>query len=146
MIGAGDVQTRRRLVGAPLALAVLLCAGCTFSPGGAPSAAPTMLQTQQDAADRLKADQQRLNQLLHELNTSLPSASARQLEQNQPRWETLARDECGWQRELSGGGSMAPLVYLTCLDQRVRERINWLKLFLCEGYGSTGECAESKRY
>jgi uncharacterized protein YecT (DUF1311 family) len=141
-----DSSGGRRLPGVPLALAFLLCAGCVSSPAGAPSAAPTMQQTAQEAADRLNADTQQLNQLLHQLNTSLPPQSAKQLTQTQPRWETLARDECGWQRDLSGGGSMAPLIYLTCMDQRVRERINWLKLFLCEGYGSTGECAASKRY
>jgi len=142
----GDTSARSRTPGALLALALVLCAGCASSPAGAPSAAPTMQQTEQDEAARLRADQQKLAQLLHELNTSLPPGSAQQLGQSQPRWEVLARDECGWQRELSGGGSMAPLVYLTCLDQRVRNRIDWLKLFLCEGYGSTGECAASKRY
>lgn len=146
MMRDGHSRAGWHLSGALLAPAFLLCAGCASLPGSAPYKAPTMLQTEQDAADRLKADQQRLSQLLQQLNTSLPAASAQQLAQNQARWQALARDECGWQRDLSGGGSMAPLVYLTCLDQRVSERINWLKLFLCEGYGSTGECDASKHY
>ena len=146
MMHTGNGQAGPRLSGALLAAAFLLCAGCASLPGSAPYAAPTMLQTEQDAANRLKANQQRLSQLLAQLNTSLPSESAQQLGQNQARWQTLARDECGWQRDLSGGGSMAPLVFLTCLDQRASERINWLKLFLCEGYGSTGDCDASKHY
>jgi len=134
------------ILGASLAFALLLCGGCVSQPDSSPSAAPTLLQTQQDEAARLKANEQKLDRLLSELNTSLPATATQQLTQNQAHWASLAREECGWQRDLSGGGSMAPLVYLTCMDQRVLNRIDWLKLFLCEGYGSTGECAASKRY
>lgn len=143
---SSDSSGGQCLSGVPLVVAFLLCAGCASSPVSAPPAAPTMQQTVQGAADQLKADTQQLTQLLQELNQSLPAESAKRLRQTQSRWDTLARDECGWQHDLSGGGSMAPLVYLTCMDQRVRYRIKWLKPFLCEGYGATGECAASKRY
>jgi len=134
------------LLGSPIAFALVLCGGCTSQSVSPPSVTPTMLQTQQDEAARLKANEQKLDGLLNELNTSLPAIAAQQLTQNQARWASLARDECSWQRDLSGGGSMAPVVYLTCMDQRILNRIDWLKSFLCEGYGSTGECAASRRY
>jgi uncharacterized protein YecT (DUF1311 family) len=105
-----------------------------------------MVQTQQSAAEQLAADQHKLQALLGELEPALPAPSARELDGNQAQWDALARRECSWQRELSGGGSMSSLVYATCLDQRVKQRIDWLKLFLCEGYGSTGACAASNRY
>ncbi|MGF6754549.1 lysozyme inhibitor LprI family protein [Paraburkholderia sp. GAS334] len=126
-------------------LLLLLCAACT-APGAPPSAGPSMVQTQQSEAEHLADSQRKLQALLGELDHSLPAQPARDLHDTQAQWDALARRECAWQRGLSGGGSMSSLVYATCLDQRVQERINWLKLFLCEGYGSTGECAASKRY
>ena len=146
MTHARSVPHSRRAQGALLGIVLVLCGGCASSPASAPTAAPSMLQTQQDAAARLKADQQKLDTLVGELNVKLPADSARQLAQSQPRWASLVRDECIWQRDLFDGGSMAPLVYLTCMDQRVRNRIDWLKMFLCEGYGSTGQCAASARF
>jgi uncharacterized protein YecT (DUF1311 family) len=106
----------------------------------------TMAQTQQNEVTHLKQSEQKLDKLTRELNGSLPPESSRQLQDLQARWSTLAHDECMWQRDLSGGGSMSTLVYATCLDRQTSERIDWLKLFLCEGHGSTGDCAASKQY
>ncbi|WP_175425573.1 lysozyme inhibitor LprI family protein [Trinickia violacea] len=145
-------MTRRELdrtaltLGAQVCLVLTVCTACAPSPVIAPSAEPTMVQTQQNEVEQLGLSQRKLGDLLRELYTTLPPDSARQLHDTQARWETLAHDECSWQRDLSGGGSMSSLVYATCLDRRLRERIDWLKLFLCEGYGSTGECQASKQY
>jgi hypothetical protein len=105
-----------------------------------------MVQTQQDAVAQLKQSQQKLDTLVDELAATLPPDSAQPLRQLESRWNALARDDCAWQRDLSGGGSMSSLVYASCLDARIHERINRLKILLCEGYGSTGECSASKRY
>jgi uncharacterized protein YecT (DUF1311 family) len=141
----------RRLIRGCAAAALSLCAGCIAPPAqpqaaSGPTSGPTMVQTQQSAAEQLAADQHKLQALLGELEPALAAPSARELDGNQAQWDALARRECSWQRELSGGGSMSSLVYATCLDQRVKQRIDWLKLFLCEGYGSTGACAASNRY
>jgi hypothetical protein len=143
---AGDDVLRALSLGALVSVAALLGTGCAPAPPQTPSAATSMVQTQQSEVERLAASQQKLSALLRELDTTLPPDFSRRLHDTQLRWDTLAHDECTWQSDLSGGGSMSTLVRATCLDRRVRERIDWLKLFLCEGYGSTGECAASKRY
>ncbi|CAM2157461.1 DUF1311 domain-containing protein [Pararobbsia alpina] len=123
-------------------LAFVPCTGSLAAPA---SSGPTMIEMQQTAVEKLAKAQHQLQTLIGELDKTLPPDSVSDFHSNQHEWSTLTQRECAWQRELSGG-SMAPLMYTSCLEARTRQRINWLKLFLCEGYGSTGECDASKRY
>lgn len=109
-------------------------------------ASETTVGMTQSAGGNLAATQRALQSLVGELDKALPPASANALQTNQRQWSALAKRDCAWERALYDGGSMASLVYANCLEQRTRQRIDWLKPFLCEGYGSTGECDASKRY
>jgi len=60
---------------------------------------------------------------------------------------TSYRDmHCQWQSSFFEGGSIQPTERSTCLSSVIWNRIDELRLNLCEGRGMTGECAASKKY
>ena len=61
-------------------------------------------------------------------------------------WERLAQDQCDWQAAFFQGGSIQPTWYSECLYQQYSQRIDALRLNLCQGNGATGECPESLKY
>ena len=146
--GALNVPRACRLCAAVLAACMsgIVCGIASASPAPAIPASETTAGMTQSAGAQLEATQHQLQALLGELDKALPPASVNGFHANQRQWSALAKRECTWERNLSGGGSMAPMVYANCLEERTRQRIDWLKIFLCEGYGSTGECDASKRY
>jgi len=93
-----------------------------------------------------EAANSRLETLLRELHTSLTPSSVEELRTIQADWARLRERDCQWEKSLFSGGSVAPLVYARCVEARTLERINRLKLFLCEGSGMTGPCEASERY
>ena len=87
-----------------------------------------------------------LQTLLRELKRSLAPLSFEELRKIEDDWARLRERDCRLETHLFSGGSVAPLVYARCVEARTRERINRLKLFLCEGAGMTGPCEASERY
>jgi uncharacterized protein YecT (DUF1311 family) len=80
------------------------------------------------------------------LRKTTASKSAGELRDLQLRWKRLARAQCGWEARLGDGGSVAPLVFATCMEKLLDARIQQLKPLLCEGAGMTGSCAAAERY
>lgn len=79
--------------------------------------------------------------------TKLGTPAARQwqrLEQNQRSWEQLSQKDCEWESAFFDGGSMQPMVESLCIMRQTKERIDRLRVFLCEAY--SGECLRSQAY
>ncbi|MDQ2693854.1 MAG: DUF1311 domain-containing protein [Pseudomonadota bacterium] len=87
-----------------------------------------------------------LQRLLGELESTLPPPAWSALKAAQERWEQFTASDCAWQRGMFEDGSAAGLVQGQCLEAHVGQRIEDLKLFLCEGYGMTGPCEASEKY
>ena len=95
------------------------------------------------AADR---SEKKLQALLGELRARLDSTRFRQLQRVQVKWQTYRSAHCSWEGDAVSGGSMTPMVVSGCYRALTEERIQDLKLNLCEGEGEAGECDASHRY
>ena len=94
-------------------------------------------------------NQQRLKALIEDLRRKLSAHEPAQwsaLEANQKTWEAFVEQDCRWESTFSDGGSVQPMVHANCIADATARRIERLSIFLCEGEGMTGPCAESKRY
>ena len=98
------------------------------------------------AARAAQSADAKLESLLEELGSKLGQKEGAQLVSVQTRWAELRDLDCDWERSFFLGGSAAPLVYAKCLKARTDERIDRLKILLCEGAGMTGPCAASEKY
>jgi len=98
------------------------------------------------AGQRADAAKKRLGALLAELDGVLQPQVRQSLAGVQTRWAELRDLDCRWERSLFEGGSVAPLVYASCIAAQTEQRIDRLKLFLCEGAGMTGPCEASRKY
>jgi uncharacterized protein YecT (DUF1311 family) len=98
------------------------------------------------AGQRADASQKRLASLLAELDRALPPHERQGLAALQARWLELRDLDCTWERGFFEGGSVAPMAYATCIANQTDQRIERLKIFLCEGAGMTGPCEASGRY
>jgi len=87
-----------------------------------------------------------LNDLLAALKVKLPSSRWEELQAVQSEWRRFADHHCRWDASFSEGGSVAPAVGSLCEHTLTRQRIDVLKVFLCEGQGMTGPCEASKRF
>jgi uncharacterized protein YecT (DUF1311 family) len=117
----------------------------TSSPGcGDLSTQAEISQCFTEVANSSKA---KLDELLAELKSYLGEARFAPLNVIQLQWQQYRDDECDFEAHHDGGsGSIAGSVFATCVDTITRERIDQLKLLLCEGGGLTGECKQSRRY
>jgi uncharacterized protein YecT (DUF1311 family) len=88
----------------------------------------------------------RLAALLAELDGGLESHERQALAEVQARWAELRDLDCKWERSFFEKGSVAPLVYASCIATQTEQRIDRLRLFLCEGAGMTGPCEASRKY
>jgi uncharacterized protein YecT (DUF1311 family) len=61
-------------------------------------------------------------------------------------WEKMITEHCQWEANFSAGGSIQPMQFSGCLSQQYMDRIEMLRINLCEGHGMTGECEESLKY
>ena len=95
---------------------------------------------------QVRETEDKLNRLLKELRNTLPADAWAELKAVQAVWKNFKNKDCSWERRLFKDGSVAPLVYGHCLETHNLERIEKLKLFLCEGYGMTGPCEASEKY
>ena len=98
------------------------------------------------AARAVTAADEALRTLIDALGRMLDSQQMADLHTNQALWDRFRVADCGWQRDLSAGGSISPVIYANCLEQRTNERIARLKIFLCEGAGMAGPCEASERF
>lgn len=106
----------------------------------------TAYQAQSDPSGEVRETEDKLKRLLDELHHTLTAAAWSKLAAVQTNWETFRNRDCSWERQFFQGGSVAPLVYSQCLKTHTLQRIDRLKLFLCEGYGMTGPCEASEKY
>lgn len=106
----------------------------------------TTYQMQSDSSGEVREAEDKLKRLLDELHHTLTAAAWSELAAVQTRWETFRNRDCSWERQFFQDGSVAPLVYSQCLKTHTLQRIDRLKLFLCEGYGMTGPCEASEKY
>ena len=93
-----------------------------------------------------KQDQLLLESLLKELAAKLDAPDKERLEEVQSLWVKYRDAHCRWQAGFFEGGSVQPMMYSTCISALTWNRIEELKVNLCEGAGMTGPCEASKRY
>lgn len=107
----------------------------------------TQFDMNQCAAKKAADSQQKLDQLLYELQVEFQNKDqGPSLAHIQQGWEALKEKDCLWQKSFYGNGSIAPMIFSLCQSKYNLERIEELKIFLCEGAGMTGPCAASKKY
>ena len=77
-------------------------------------------QIEVNACAALKADavKKRLAALLAELDGVLQPEVRERLGRVQARWAEVRDLDCGWERDLFEGGSVAPLVYANCVARQ----------------------------
>jgi uncharacterized protein YecT (DUF1311 family) len=93
-------------------------------------------------AREAKQDLLLLDRLLRELSDT----PDKDLEAVQSQWVKYRDAHCHWQAGFFEGGSVQPMMYSTCISAVTWNRIEELKLDLCEGAGMAGPCEASKRY
>ncbi len=102
------------------------------------------------AARDAEAERARLQRLLQDLRRKFTAGRQerqwQRLESLQKEWEQFARNDCSWESGFAEGGSMQPIVNSLCMAGATANRIDRLRIFLCEGAGATGECKESRAY
>jgi uncharacterized protein YecT (DUF1311 family) len=87
-----------------------------------------------------------LDTLVDELEKRLTPPHASDLQAVEAQWQMYRDAHCRWQAAFFTGGSIQPAVLATCYDEVTWNRIDELKLDLCEGQGMTGDCDASRRY
>lgn len=105
-------------------------------------------QTEINLCAAAEADTARnsLNDLLVALKAKLSPPEWEALQSVQDDWSRFADNQCQWEASLSEGGSIAPASRAFCQRALTRQRIEVLKIFLCEGAGMTGSCESSRRF
>src|ERR1051325_641904 len=102
------------------------------------------------SAKAAEGEQTRLDRLLADLRKRFMTEKSEQqwktLEVNQKDWEQWVRNDCQWEAALFKGGSIQPMIHSLCLATATANRVDRLRIFLCEGQGMTGECSASRAY
>jgi uncharacterized protein YecT (DUF1311 family) len=106
----------------------------------------TQLSVNNYASQQAQATYSKLQALIVELRGTMSASEYADLQKIELDWERVAHDHCEWQAALFEGGSIAPTWFSECLRQQYQQRIESLRLDLCEGHGMTGECPESLKY
>ena len=97
-------------------------------------------------AERARRSSALLDSLIQDLRGHLNPTEYAQLLNVQHTWAEYRDSHCKWQAHFFEGGSIQPTQYATCVDALTWNRIDELKVDLCEGYGMTGDCRPSARY
>ena len=97
-------------------------------------------------AERARRSVALLDSLIQDLHGHLQQAPYAQLLNVQRDWTQYRDGHCKWQAHFAEGGSIQPTEYATCIDVVTWNRIDELKLNLCEGNGMTGACTASAKY
>jgi uncharacterized protein YecT (DUF1311 family) len=98
------------------------------------------------AGQKADAANKRLAAVLAELDGILQPEARQGLAGVQAHWVELRDLDCKWERSLFEGGSVAPMVYASCIATQTEQRIERLKPFLCKGAGMTDPCEALRKY
>jgi uncharacterized protein YecT (DUF1311 family) len=90
---------------------------------------------------RITTDQQQVDAFIH-----IPADTQAKLDELQTSWEQFTEEQCKWETRFNAGSSSAPMVRLSCLATRTSERIQQLKVFLCNDEGFSGSCSAAEKY
>ena len=83
----------------------------------------------------------KLDSLLAALRPMYPDTD---LDEVQEAWVAYRDLQCSW--GIAGLGSVSSMAYSLCVAELTWERIQGLKLYLCELGGLSGPCARSREY
>ena len=89
----------------------------------------------------ITAKQQQVEAFIH-----IPADTQAKLDELQTNWEQFVEEQCKWETRFNAGSSSGPMVRLSCLATRTSERIQQLKVFLCEDEGFSGSCPAAEKY
>jgi uncharacterized protein YecT (DUF1311 family) len=106
----------------------------------------TQAEMNQCFARESRQDIQLLDALLKKLSDKFDAPAKERLGEVQSQWIKYRDAHCKWQAAFFEGGSVQPMIYSTCISALTWNRIEELKLNLCEGTGMTGPCEASRRY
>jgi|WetSurSiteA1Bulk_404760.scaffolds.fasta_scaffold42789_1 uncharacterized protein YecT (DUF1311 family) len=110
------------------------------------SSATTQFELNQCASRMSQTEQEKLNSLINELQGHMDASQYAELLRIEADWETVAKDHCKWEAAFFTGGSNQPMMLADCLYRQYQQRIDILRLNLCNGNGMTGECEASLKY
>ncbi len=136
----------------PVVIATLVIVGSStvaFSQGIAadPCTKPVTQSAMNECSYKwAQQDQVKLDALLKELGAVLEKSELARLVSVQKAWVGYREAHCAWQASFFEGGSIQPSQRSACLSLLTWNRIDELKVNLCEGNGLTGECVASRRY
>lgn len=113
----------------------------------ASDAGDLMEEVENEAEEVDSQDQEeKLESLLSELRPSLGEEQQAAFDSVQQQWQEVREADCQWESSLFDGGTVQSDIYEGCMSQAASQRIERLKLLLCEGWGMTGPCEASERY
>ena len=87
-----------------------------------------------------------LASLMKALEAKLENEALLALREIQAQWQMQAIRGCQWESGFFGKGPVRRGVLVRCVETLTGDRIDRLKLFLCEDAGATGPCEASGRY
>lgn len=88
----------------------------------------------------------KLESLIDELQGRMNASQYAALLKIEADWERTSLEHCEWEASFFEGGSVRPMWLADCLNRQYLDRIEALRLTLCEGNGMTGECERSLKY
>ena len=118
----------------------------------------TQIEAVRCAESDLNTNQVRLASLVGEIKNKLndpqnkspavdlPVGMAEQLDTLQIKWGELVEMQCKWESNFLYGNSSAPMAYISCMATKTKDRLQQLRVFLCEGQGSNGLCKNAEKY
>ncbi len=106
----------------------------------------TQLEMNVCAGRRAVSNKETLWMLIEELNGHMGAEQYATLLSIQSEWEEFAVKHCEWEANFFEGGSIRPKLLIYCLNNQYRQRINELRINLCQGNGMSGECEEALKY
>ncbi len=98
------------------------------------------------ASQNAQATHSKLESLIDELQGRMNASQYELLLNIEADWQRTASKHCEWEVSFFDGGSIQPMWLADCLNRQYLDRIETLRLTLCEGNGMTGECEESLKY
>jgi uncharacterized protein YecT (DUF1311 family) len=106
----------------------------------------TQVELNYCAGQKAQASYAKLESLIAELKGHMNGSQYGMLLSIEENWEKAIAEHCKWEANFFEGGSIQPLQFAECLNQQYLNRVDELRLNLCEGNGMTGECEESLKY
>jgi uncharacterized protein YecT (DUF1311 family) len=110
------------------------------------SSAKTQFDLDRCANQMAQIEYEKLTSLIIELQGHMDASQYADLLQVEANWEKVAKDHCAWEVTFFADGSIQPMSLADCLYQQFKQRIEALRLNLCEGNGITGECEASLKF